>query len=169
MTPAAGLDALTPSHAVRCHLVLDSGFRRSNNCVAPPGQSQQLCRGFRGLCGAPLAKSLPHLVCHSNYSGALRRPQGATVSATRDKVRRLARQSCCHHGAAESAEGWKQPLASPRWLAGDDPLLSFASARGVSPMSAKAAGHLRAGSERQSHKSRVSVSRLSCGRAIGLE
>ena len=36
-------------------------------------------------------------------------------------------------------------------------------------MSTKAAGHLRAGSERQSHKSRVPVSRRSCGPAIDPE
>ena len=53
-------------------------------------------------------------------------------------------------------------------LAIDTPgqLLSFASTSWVSAMSTKAAGHLRAGSERQSHKSRVPVSRRSCVPAI---
>ena len=45
-------------------------------------------------------------------------------------------------------------------------LLSFASTSWVSAMSTKAAGHLWAGSERQSHKSRVPVSRRSCVPAI---
>jgi len=56
--------------------------------------------------------------------------------------------------------------SSRRRMLAADPLPSFASARWASAMAAKAAGHLRAGSERLSHKSRVPVSRRSCGPAI---
>jgi len=111
MTPAAGLDALTPSHAVRCHLVLDSGF------VEAITVSRR--RASRSNCVVASEGSLAHPLlspCHTLC---------ATVTATRDRVRRLARQSCCDHGAAERAEGWKQPLASPRWLAGDDPSTTY--------------------------------------------
>lgn len=51
LTLAAGLDALTPPRALRFSLVLESGFRQSNNCLAPSGRSHQLCRSYRGRCG----------------------------------------------------------------------------------------------------------------------
>jgi len=67
MTPAAGLDALTPSHAVRCHLVLDSGFveaitvsrrraSRSNCVVASEGSlAHPLLSPCHTLCATVIA------------------------------------------------------------------------------------------------------------------
>jgi hypothetical protein len=70
-----------------------------------------------------------------------------------------------HIGIPVVDDRFQAPSSADR-LSKPDPLPSFASVRWVSAMAAKAAGHLRAGSERQSHKSRVPVSRRSCEPAI---
>ena len=61
----------------------------------------------------------------AHLSTSLEAAAGRQSKCDSRQSRGLARQSYCDHGPAETADGWKLPLASPRRPAGDDPLLSL--------------------------------------------
>jgi len=79
---------------------------------------------------------------------------------TRERRLRPVRQKCHDDGAAESAEGWKLPLAIPRRPAAIDPQRPMTETAWASAMQRKAAGRLRNFSENQSHK-------FGCRSAVG--
>jgi hypothetical protein len=65
----------------------------------------------------------PQVPGTAHLSTSLEAAAGRQSKCDSRQSRGLARQSYCDHGAAETADGWKPPLASPRRPAGDDPNL----------------------------------------------